>query len=577
MGNIISNCFTHKEASDRWREEKEENKHHEQRDKVSVDRISGLPDRCIYEEEEIKHHEKRNSTDLADRISDLPDDILLLILSFLPFKSVGQSSVLSRRWSHVWSSYPIFDFYDIFTGNEALHHQTRARIINTVLARHDENYNIMCSCLKFPFPSGSLGQFRRVGEDPNDSCFAKVEELVLDISLSSENTSVLPRCQLKCQSLRSSSCGNSKAWLGFPSSYVVWSYLLSLQSLSLIRMDLLDSSHNTGASGVDLFSGSSFPCLEKLNIESCRGMSDLKISGTSFPCLEELNIESCRGMSDLKISCRNLKDIRVFNMGLKSMDISGMRLEHLRVSYCFANCISGSWVNIFAPNLKFFIWLGNDITEKCSIQSFPALRRSNFLCPQITTTKISNDSVVDLFSSSSQVEELIIDSDFLQILSKIYFELGGLPFSFMKLKSLEIKIEKRYIPSRGIACLFKNSPMVHNLRIYLVTHSYEGNDKWNDSDDANCTCRFWETRAQYLSPFLSNLKVVEISLGNMIPENGITFAKFFLKYGRGLQKVILRFWRGKSTLPPNLLNDTIALMEGIPRASADVEFSTSCY
>ncbi|XP_061993599.1 putative F-box/FBD/LRR-repeat protein At4g03220 [Rosa rugosa] len=257
MGNIFSYCFTYKEASDRWSEEEEENKRHEQRDKASVDRVSGLPDRCIYEEEENKHHEKRNSTNLADRISDLPDDMLHLILSFLPFKSVGQTSVLSRRWSHVWSSYPIFDFYDIFTGNEVLHHQTRARIINTVLARQDENYNIMCPCLKIPFPSGSLGQFRRVGEDPNDACFARVEQLVLDISLSTENTYVLPQCQLKCQSLRSSSCGNSKAWLGFPSSYVVWSYLLSLQSLSLSRMDFLDSSHSTSALDVDLFSGSS--------------------------------------------------------------------------------------------------------------------------------------------------------------------------------------------------------------------------------------------------------------------------------------------------------------------------------
>ncbi|PRQ41773.1 putative leucine-rich repeat domain, L domain-containing protein [Rosa chinensis] len=131
-------------------------------------------------------------------------------------------------------------------------------------------------------------------------------------------------------------------------------YLLSLQSLSLTRMDFLDSSHSTGALGVDLFSGYSFPCLKKLNIKRCRGMSDLKIS------------------------CRNLKDIRVFDMGLKSMDISGMRLEGIDISFCFANCINGSWVNIFGPNLKSFAWMGNGITDKFSIRSFPALKRSNF-------------------------------------------------------------------------------------------------------------------------------------------------------------------------------------------------------
>ncbi|KAK9919485.1 hypothetical protein M0R45_028076 [Rubus argutus] len=514
MGNIFSHCFTHKqEGSDRWIRE---------------------------EEEGNKHHEQRNSTASAvDRISDLPDDILLLILALLPLKSVGQTSVLSRRWIHVWSSYPIFDFYDIFTGNEAVHHQTRARIINTVLARHDETYNIMYPCLKLSLP--------RFGWDPNDSyCLPRVEELVLDISLSSENTSDLPQCQLKCHSLRSDSCGNSKAWLGFPSSYVVGSYLRSLQALSLINVDFLES-----AWGVDLFSGSSFPFLEKLDIQRCRGVSDLKIS------------------------CPNLKDIRVFAMDLNSMDISGMRLEKLSVLCCFKNCINGSWVNIFAPNLQNFSWNSNDITEKCSFQSFPALKTSNlsYLFPSRFTSKINKNHLVHHLSCSSQVEDLTICFDYLQILSEIYFELGGLPFSFSKLKTLTVWLPFKNECIPGIACLFKSSPVVHTLDIYFWA-SIEGNNIL--LDDANCSTQeqYWETQAQYLIPFLSHLKVVNIGLHDTIPENAITFAKFVLKYGRGLQRLILRFIGSNSSLPPNSLNDTIALIEGLPRASADVKFST---
>ncbi|PRQ38061.1 putative leucine-rich repeat domain, L domain-containing protein [Rosa chinensis] len=295
-----------------------------------------------------------------------------------------------------------------------------------------------------------------------------------------------------------------------------------------------------------------------------------------FPCLEKLEIEMCKGMYDLKICCPNLKDIRVFGMSLKSIDISGMRLEDVRVSFCFVNCIDGSGVEIFAPNLKSFAWVGNGITDKSSIQSLPVLKRSEFLWPHITTKKISNNSVIDLFSSSSQVEELTIAFDFLQILSEIYFELGGLPFSFMKLKTLDIYLDERYFPARGIACLFK-SPVVHRLRIHLFVDSYEENyDEWTDLDYANCTEKqYCETRGQYLSPFLSHLKVVDINLGTMIPENAVTFAKFFLKYVGGLQKVNLRYFQ--CNLPPNLLKDIIALMEGLPRASADVEISISCY
>ncbi|XP_062008481.1 putative F-box/FBD/LRR-repeat protein At4g03220 [Rosa rugosa] len=484
---------------------------------------------------------KQKSGSSADRISDLPDDILHVILSFLPFKSVGQTAILSRRWNDVWSSYPIIDFYEIFTGSEADHHQTKTRIINTILARHEENYNILYPCRKISLP--------RVGGDPNKSCLSRVEELVLDIRLSSGNTSDLHQCQLMCHSLRSSSCGNSKAWLGFPSSYVVGSYLRSLHTLSLTRVDFLDSS----ALGVDLFSGSSFPYLEKLNLERCRGRSDLKIC------------------------CPNLKHIRVFDMELNSLDISGMRLEELRVWFCFQECINGSWINIFAPNLQSFFWRYSGITERCSIQSFPMLKRS-FISSPLTTKKINNNSVVDVLSASSQVEDFEISHDYLQILSEIYFEFGGLPFSFMKLKTLRIwsPIKQRYIP--GMACLFKSSPVVHTLEIYF--YSYEENGKWNNQslDDANCTQeQYWETQGQYLSPSLSHLKVVRISLGEMIPESAIKFAKFVLKYGRHLQKMSVSFHMSKSCLPPNSLSDTIALIKSFRRASAYVKFSTLCY
>ncbi|KAL6223076.1 hypothetical protein ACLB2K_006466 [Fragaria x ananassa] len=161
--------------------------------------------------EENKYHE-RNSGSAVDRISDLPDDILHVILSFLHLKSAGQTTVLSRRWNDLWSSY----------------------IIKTVLARRQENCNILYPCLKLSLP--------RVGVDPNKSCLSRVEELVLHIRLSTGNKSDRPQCQLMCHSLRtSSSCGNSKAWLGFPASYVVGSYLHSLHTLSLTRVDFSES------------------------------------------------------------------------------------------------------------------------------------------------------------------------------------------------------------------------------------------------------------------------------------------------------------------------------------------------
>ncbi|KAK1384293.1 hypothetical protein POM88_022028 [Heracleum sosnowskyi] len=48
----------------------------------------------------------------VDRISDLPDSLLLHILSFLPVKSAALTSSLSKRWLHLFMSLPILDFDD---------------------------------------------------------------------------------------------------------------------------------------------------------------------------------------------------------------------------------------------------------------------------------------------------------------------------------------------------------------------------------------------------------------------------------------------------------------------------------
>lgn len=51
-----------------------------------------------------------NSTATVDRIGTLPDEILIHILSFVPTKQAFTTSILSKRWIHLWRYVPILDF-----------------------------------------------------------------------------------------------------------------------------------------------------------------------------------------------------------------------------------------------------------------------------------------------------------------------------------------------------------------------------------------------------------------------------------------------------------------------------------
>ena len=46
----------------------------------------------------------------ADRISELPDHLQQHIPSYLSINEVVQSSILSKRWKHVWTAVPVLGF-----------------------------------------------------------------------------------------------------------------------------------------------------------------------------------------------------------------------------------------------------------------------------------------------------------------------------------------------------------------------------------------------------------------------------------------------------------------------------------
>ncbi|KAM1406450.1 hypothetical protein ACFXTH_001119 [Malus domestica] len=173
-------------------------------------------------------------------------------------------------------------------------------------------------------------------------------------------------------------------------------------------------------------------------------------------------------------------------------------------------------------------------------------------------------TIVNLLCSSSQVQNLCIVDGYLRILSRIYFE-GGLPYSFMELTTLQIFVDclnKAVIP--GLACLFKTSRILHTLSIYIWHRVLVNNStKWTEE-------RYWENEAQNMSHFLRHLKVVNIHhYPYVIDENVITFAKFLLQHGEGLQEMLF------NVRDPKGWDDKISLLKELPWGNGDVKISFS--
>ncbi|KAH0984186.1 hypothetical protein GBA52_011363 [Prunus armeniaca] len=425
----------------------------------------------------IEEENKRNIGGGRDRLSDLPDDIAHRLLSFLPTtKSVARTSVLSKRWRYLWACFPIPNFSQVYDPWMTDIIATED-IISAVLSRRHENSNIKF----FGFKGYLKAQW--LHDWIPWLVKHKVEELVLHI-LSGTGMVDFPPPLLQCDSLRSFTLEGKCPFLRFSSSYVkATSGLPNLHTLSLTGVEFSED---------DLFSDSSFPFLEKLTIDDCVGIIHLKIC------------------------CLKVKDLQIYRIRrMNSLDISGMSLETLKINNCFKDMrVNESCVNVFAPNLQSFCWVGSNFAVKFLIQSFPILRTAqiNYHFP---FTRIKTQCAVNLFSAFSQVQDL----------------------------SLYHQIFKKW-------------------------DNYLFNGRYTEE-------QFWEAQAQTLNPLLCHLEVVKIWVPSrdIDHERAINMVRFLLEHGKNLQEMIIAPEYPQAYCVPGWKNKIIVVIEGLPRGSANVKIS----
>ncbi|KAI5326756.1 PREDICTED: F-box/LRR-repeat [Prunus dulcis] len=256
---------------------------------------------------------------LADRISELPDEILVSILSLLSLKEAATTSILSKRWQHLWASTMTLNFdakLDLGSSNlrhfrglqPEIRYQESHRYINwvnRVLEQHKgpsiERFRA-CFDIDHRFTSSidkwiQFAMTRRV----------QILELefIVAFSVIYEGHYAFPYPDLKhlCPSPLHSLGHNIG---GFK----------SLKVLSFRYVDV------TG----EILEYFLFHCpvLEHLTVRASTNLVNLRVVGSSI-ALKHLAIVNCFGIKSIQIRDANLVSF-VYNGGFVNLDISNVPL-----------------------------------------------------------------------------------------------------------------------------------------------------------------------------------------------------------------------------------------------------------
>lgn len=253
----------------------------------------------------------------------LPDEVLARIISLLPLKEAARTSILSKRWRHIWTSHSElwFDAASILgmdncstftSGNQPTELNSRMQSslfvewVDRIMYYRSQGPKINSLSIHFP-----LGKEFTSNIDQWISCAVMkgAENIDLDLKhssltkrdcTSSKASQIYEfpswpfsgpkrRCTLK--HLRLASCR-----LGaLPSSDT----LSSLITLDLQRVDISDQQLQ------DLLSNCSY--LEQLSLSTCNGVVNLKISA---PKLKALSIKNCFRLERVEINTADLVTIK---------------------------------------------------------------------------------------------------------------------------------------------------------------------------------------------------------------------------------------------------------------------------
>jgi hypothetical protein len=249
-------------------------------------------------------------------LGNLPNEILRYIISLLPTKDAVGTSILCKRWEHLWKSTPNLEFRQGLPAKRKLFMNFVERVL---LLRDSSDIKRFTLCCDVLFDTSHVNAWISA------AIWRNVQELEINLGNFKEPYS-LPHCLFTSVAL-------TKLVLGMPYTLKVppTTCFSNLKTLGL-RGIIFSDDYSTR----QLFSG--FPVLEVMNLYMCN-WKNLKVASICAPKLLHLTIiERCyqrRGDWD---DC----EVMIFGLVLKCFDYSGRFFN----DYCFYNSCSLKEANI---------------------------------------------------------------------------------------------------------------------------------------------------------------------------------------------------------------------------------------
>ncbi|KAJ0859762.1 putative F-box domain, leucine-rich repeat domain superfamily, F-box-like domain superfamily [Helianthus annuus] len=336
-------------------------------------------------------------TEDDDRISNLPDDIIHHILSFLDLKYAVQTSALSLKWKHLWTLMPQLNLNsDTF---DSLHRF--GKFAAHALSNRNSLTEVSTLTLKF---RGSLTR-PFVTDIVNYAYLRNLKQLTLWHNGTAHE---LPQCLFVSRTLKHVTLVNPFAMCRSCTPNSAWDFP-ALETLNLTCIRLGDGSEKN----LNLF----YKCvnLKDVTLHQC-SMKGLEVFNVCAPHLSSFTITEASVLP------------KVLNMVTP-------QLETLTASASVAICSEG-----LAASSNFL---------RLCLEGFNALEKVNISMSNSRLRKERHvPSLLELFRTLRTVKFLILDVDVIESLSSCLDQLSGEPCPFDNLKCLKINTTPTQLKQR---------------------------------------------------------------------------------------------------------------------------------